>query len=155
MPRSLTCPLIHRMSWHHDNCLPDGTTETSEYWGVPTNGHLPCVPSAAIFRTCEKLLRHRNNPFGFPFENLRVSVKRSARADNRPTHRRHLFTICHADMTFPAVGQTTCHQGDLFARANNSNGCLPQCPHVSTILVAPREFRPPAECLCAKTFAGT
>lgn len=31
----------------------------------------------------------------------------------------------------------------------------PNCPHVRTILVAPREFHPPAECLCAKTFAGT
>jgi hypothetical protein len=31
----------------------------------------------------------------------------------------------------------------------------PNCPHVRTILVAPREFRSTAECLCAKTFAGT
>ena len=51
---------------------------------------------------------------------LRASVKRSARADNRPTRRRHLFTICHAGMTFPAVGQITCHQGKLLVHANNS-----------------------------------
>ncbi len=129
--------------------------KTEKYWRAPTNGHLPCVPSAAIFRTCEKLLRHLNNPFGFPFENLRVSVKSSARADNRPTHRRHLFTICHADMTFPAVGQTTDLKGLCVIAHTIQGTASPNCPHVRTILVAPREFRPPAECLCAKTFAGT
>jgi hypothetical protein len=58
-------------------------------------------------------------------------------------------------MTFPTAGEITDHQGDVVCAHKQFQGAAsPNCPHVRTNFVTPRNLRPSAECLCAKKFAG-
>jgi len=145
------------MSWHHDNCFQMARPRP---WNI---GACQQMATCRMSRPLQFFARAKIVA-GPQQSNLEFSSRRKSPSE-REKGQRALTITPTGDAAFPRIlccrhyssvsEEITDLQGLRVSAHTIQGTASPNCPHVRTILVAPREFRSAAKCLCAKTFART